>query len=48
MEFLEKLLDRGEIDPALLTSDSELAERIMVHPGLLWKATNVRGFRGRR
>jgi hypothetical protein len=47
-EFLDKLMDHGEIDPSLLTDDPELADRINVHPGLLWKATNVRSFRGRK
>ena len=28
LEFLDRLLDHGEIEPSLLTSDEELAERI--------------------
>jgi hypothetical protein len=42
MEFLNCLLDRGEIKPHLLTSDAQLAERIKGHPALEWKALNVR------
>lgn len=41
-EFLDRLLDSGEIVPELLTSDPELARRIASQPGLLWKAHNVR------
>ncbi len=48
-EFLGRLLDHGEVEPALLTSDSELADHIRRHPGLEWKAQNVRQFkRGKR
>lgn len=46
-EFLDRLLDHGEIKPKLLTSDPETASRIASHPGLLWKALNV-GRRKRR
>jgi len=45
-EFLDRLLDQGEIEPSLLTSDPAIAERILHHPGLLWKAQNVREFKG--
>jgi len=41
-EFLDRLLDRGEIKPELLTSDAELQERINRHPLLEWKVVNVR------
>lgn len=41
-EFLDRLLDHGEILPTLLTGDAELAGRIASHPLLLWKAMNVR------
>lgn len=47
-EFLDKVIDHGEIEPSLLTDDPELAGRIKVHPGLLWKAANVKRFKGRR
>ena len=45
-EFLNLLLDRGEIAPSLLTSDKDLQERISRHPLLEWKALNVRQYRG--
>jgi hypothetical protein len=45
MEFLNQLLDRGEIDPSLLTSDENLAERIKKHPLIEWKAMNVRQYK---
>jgi predicted nucleotidyltransferase component of viral defense system len=41
-EFLDRILDHGEILPVLLTSDDELQERIIAHPLLQWKALNVR------
>jgi len=44
-EFLDLLLNRGEIDPALLTSDPDLRERIACHPLLKWKAVNVIKYR---
>lgn len=43
--FLDRLLDDGIIEPALITDDADLAERIGNHPGLLWKAENVRAHR---
>ncbi len=46
-EFLDLLLDAGEVDPYLLTSDEDLAERIRQHPLLEWKALNVRKYKGR-
>ena len=42
-EFLDRILDRGEIAPELLTSDETLQDRIRLHPLLEWKAVNVRG-----
>jgi hypothetical protein len=45
-EFLDRLLDRGEVEPSALTGDPELADRIRRHPGLAWKALNVRHHRG--
>lgn len=45
-EFLDRLLDNGEIEPSLLTQDIELADRIRRSPGLEWKALNVRRFKG--
>lgn len=45
-EFLDRLLDQGEIAPSLLTADEEMAERIALHPALAWKALNVRRHKG--
>ena len=41
-EFLDRLLDHGEIVPSLLTTDKEMAARIENLPMLQWKALNVR------
>ncbi len=43
--FLDLLLDHGEIDPSLLTSDTLLQDRIRRQPLLEWKAQNVRRHR---
>jgi len=40
--FLDLLLDRGEIDSKILTTDSSLQRRIQRQPLLEWKAINVR------
>jgi hypothetical protein len=40
-EFLNRLLDHGEIAAPLLTQDGDMAERINRHPLLQWKALNV-------
>jgi hypothetical protein len=45
-EFLDRLLDHGEIAPDLLTGDQALARRIAQHPMLEWKAANVRQHKG--
>jgi predicted nucleotidyltransferase component of viral defense system len=45
LEFLDRLLDHGEIAPSLLTSDKEMAERIRKHPSIEWKAMNVREYK---
>jgi predicted nucleotidyltransferase component of viral defense system len=42
--FFDRLLDEGEIESSLITSDTGLQEKINLHPGLLWKAHNVREF----
>lgn len=42
IEFLDILLDYGEIKPELLTDDVSMIIRISSHPGLLWKAQNVK------
>jgi predicted nucleotidyltransferase component of viral defense system len=44
MEFLNRVLDKGEIAPELLTTDVELQDRIRRHPLLEWKAVNVREY----
>ena len=41
-EFLDRLLDHGELVPALLTNDPALGERIAAQPMLAWKSLNVR------
>ena len=46
-EFLNLLLDKGEIVPSLLTTDKDLQERISRHPLLDWKALNVREYKGK-
>ena len=40
--FLDLLLNEGEIDATILTSDVSLQERIQAQPLLEWKALNVR------
>lgn len=46
-EFLDRLLDHGEILPSTLTADTAWAERVKQHPLLEWKAFNVRQRKGR-
>lgn len=45
-EFLDRLLDYGEIEPSLLTNDQQMAQRISAQPLLRWKALNVRQHKG--
>jgi hypothetical protein len=45
--FLDRILDDGEIEPSLLTSDRDLAERIAAQPLLEWKVFNVRQHKGK-
>ena len=45
--FLERLNGHGEIVPGLLTKDATLHALLHMHPGLLWKAQNVRKHVGR-
>lgn len=45
LAFLDLLLEEGEIDATLLTSDSALQERIQDQPLLEWKARHVRSRR---
>ena len=44
--FLDLLLDRGMIDPTILTADASLQRRIQGQPLLEWKALNVRRHKG--
>ena len=44
--FLDLLLEKGEIDATILTSDIALQERIQAQPLLEWKALNVRRHKG--
>jgi len=46
LEFLEQLLEYGEIKPELITSDEQMQDTITHHPSLLWKALNVRKYKG--
>ena len=48
MEFLNLILDKGEIVPELLTADKDLQDRIRIHPLLEWKVLNVRAHKGNR
>jgi predicted nucleotidyltransferase component of viral defense system len=41
-KFLDLLLEKGKINPMLLTSDTKLQNRIQQQPLLEWKALNVR------
>jgi hypothetical protein len=45
IEFLMFLNDQGEIAPELLTTDAGMQEALRKHPGLLWKAQNVRQYK---
>ncbi len=45
--FLDAILDHGEIEPELLTDDTELTKRIASHPLLHWKAVNVKQHKGK-
>jgi predicted nucleotidyltransferase component of viral defense system len=42
-EFLDRLLDHGEIRTDVLDLDQRLSAIVQQHPALLWKAHNVRG-----
>ncbi len=45
-QFLDLLLDRGEIDSTILTADKALQKCIQQQPLLEWKALNVRKYKG--
>jgi len=42
LEVLDRLNDEGEVLPGLVTSYEALQAAICVHPGLQWKAVNIR------
>lgn len=44
--FLERLNDHGDVAPELITSDPVMQATLRRHPGLRWKALNVRRHRG--
>lgn len=46
LEFLDLLLEKGEIDSTLLTADVTLQKRIQQQPLLERKALNVRQYKG--
>ncbi len=46
-KFLDRILDHGEINPSLITRDEDMADKLRNHPGLKWKALNVREFKGK-
>ena len=46
MEFLDRLNDRGDITPDLLTADPDMQATIREHPGLRWKALNAKKHHG--
>lgn len=45
-EFLDRLIEEGEVDPSLLTKEAELRDRISAQPMLRWKAIHMRRYRG--
>ena len=45
LEFLERLNGAGEIAPELLTDDPAMQAVVLGHPGLRWKALNVKEHR---
>jgi hypothetical protein len=46
LEFLERLNGTGDIVPEVLTGDSAMQAILRDHPGLKWKALNVKKFLG--
>jgi hypothetical protein len=48
MEFLNRILDKGEIVPELMTADEGLQDRIRHHLLLEGKAVNVREYKKSR
>jgi len=45
LNFLDLLLDKGEIDSTILTTNVNLQNRIQQQPLLEWKALNVRKYK---
>lgn len=45
-KFLDLLLDKGEIDATILTTNPDLQQRIKKQPMLQWKALNVKQHKG--
>ncbi|MCL6087526.1 MAG: nucleotidyl transferase AbiEii/AbiGii toxin family protein [Actinobacteria bacterium] len=45
IQFLNRLLDNGEIIPSILTSDKTLIRKIKKQPLLEWKALNVKKYK---
>ncbi len=43
-QFLDQLLDHGEINASLITKDRDMQDKINNHPGLRWKAHNVKKY----
>lgn len=46
-EFLDRVNGDGDIVPSLLTDEPQLQASIRSHPGLLWKAQNMKARAGR-
>ncbi|MFQ6614521.1 MAG: nucleotidyl transferase AbiEii/AbiGii toxin family protein, partial [Fidelibacterota bacterium] len=44
-EFLDLLLDKGEIDATILTTNTVLQQRIQSQPMLQWKALHVKRYK---
>lgn len=45
LEFLENIVEHGQLIPELLTTDEKLVAVINSHPVLLWKCMNVREYK---
>lgn len=46
LAFLDLLLEKGEVDPSVLTPDEGLQDRIRDQPLLKWKTLHVRRHKG--
>jgi len=47
LDFLNCILEKGEIDAELITTNKLMMEKIQTHPLLNWKALNVRRHLGK-